>query len=514
MDKSLDSYTRLAVILVLVTVLTIGGLSLFMAKTMRDKTYLIEAESRNISLVNRIQAKTNKLIFALQMFILQPDAEYDRRVRELYNLIAPELHAYITYEKAAEYPEAAEEVKRLEMIDHKLHDIMKIHDELRVGEFHPGQLRRLDQYVASIEQLTTEINELHFTIIDRKIAKANRRLQLIALIYGFCALAGLILFFALYKLYSRSVVTPIKVLAGATRRLAGGERGLRVPVESRTEIGLLYHSFNSMAAQIQANESRLHQFNRELDEQVQQRTAELREAQDELLRLERLATLGQIASSVNHEIKTPLNALSMNLQLLKKDLTQGVEPGATIALLEGEINRISDLLDEFVNYARFAPPRLQPADLNALINSVAEMLDERASRSGVRIKVVLAPELPPLKLDENKMIQALINLGMNAIEALTAGGELTFATLLRDREVRLSIHDSGGGIDPADQARIFEPFFSRKPLGMGFGLAIVQKIIEEHGGRISCTSAPEPGTTFTIQLPLPEPPSLSRSEGP
>jgi signal transduction histidine kinase len=509
MDNSLDSYTRWAVALVLIVVLSIGGLSLFMAKTMRDKIYLIEEESRNVSLVNKIQAKTNKLIFALQMSILQPEARYDRQVMEIHDFIDPKLHAYIAYEKAATYPEAQEEVRLLKKIDDKLHEIMKVHELVQAGDFSLDLLSKLDQYVTSIEELTEEINQLHFTIIDRKIQKADQRLQIIAILYGFFALLGAVVFTLLYKLYSRHVVSPIKNLAGATRQLASGDLATRLPVESRTEIGLLYHSFNRMAHQIQENQARLHSFNQELEEKVRERTAELENAQEEMLRLERLATLGQVATSVNHEIKTPLNALSMNLQLLKREKTKlcggpDRDPAAmdaTIALLDGEINRISQILDEFVNYARFAPALPEPRDLNRIVAGVVELLSERAAKVQVRIESELAPGLPPVPLDENKIIQALINLGMNALEAMPDGGVLHFRTGRQEQNILLEIRDTGSGIAASDLPRIFDPFFSRKPLGLGFGLAIVQKIVEDHGGRITCHSELQQGTTFTIQLP-------------
>lgn len=521
MDKSLDAYTRLAVTMILVVILVIGGLSLFMAKAMRDKVHLIETESRNISLVNQIQAKTNKLIFALQMFILQPEEEYHRRVMDFHGNITPSLHDYIAYEKTATHPEAREEVRLLQEIDQKLFEIMRIHEAVRAGELRPQQLDRLDRYVASIEELTGEINRLHFEIIARKIKKSDQRLLVITALYVTFSLLGLVLFFLLYKLYSRNVVNPIKILAGATRQLAAGDLGIRMPSRSRTEIGLLYRSFNQMAAKIQGDENRLQGFNRELEAKVRERTAELESAHNELLRLERLATLGQIATSVNHEIKTPLNALSLNLQLLKREKSKLAGEtamarqldgmGELINLLDGEINRISEILDEFVNYARFAPPKPASRELNPIVAGVVELLGQRAAKSEVRIATDLAPDLPPILLDENKLIQALINLGMNAIAATPPGGQLKFTTARRDHEIILAVTDTGSGIATEDLPRIFDPFFSRKPLGLGFGLAIVQKIIEDHGGRISCDSKEQEGTTFEIRLPISTPPAHGHS---
>jgi len=204
--------------------------------------------------------------------------------------------------------------------------------------------------------------------------------------------------------------------------------------------------------------------------------------------------------------------LSLNLQLLKREKSklraecpagQGPDPmDELISLLSGEINRISEILDDFVNYARFAKPKLESKKINQVVAGVVELLGQRAEKSDIRITSDLAPELPPIMLDENKLIQALINLGMNAFAATPAGGELKFSTFRQGHEIILAVSDTGSGIAPADLSRIFEPFFSRKPLGMGFGLAIVQKIAEDHGGRISCRSKEQEGTIFEISLPI------------
>jgi signal transduction histidine kinase len=302
----------------------------------------------------------------------------------------------------------------------------------------------------------------------------------------------------------------------ATQELAAGNPGRPLPTESMTEIGLLCESFNRMAQTIQTNEAKLLRFNQELEQKVGERTRELEEAcvflkkvQDELMRLERLATIGQIATSVNHEIKTPLNSLSMNLQLLsreKKRCCNGCDIATSrideaILLIAQEVARISDILDEFVRYARFAPPVLRPSDLNAIVRNVVDLLSERAEAARVCFRLSLTEGLPSLLLDENKMIQALINLCLNAIQAMPDGGEITMETRAAADGVILIVADTGPGIGPADRERIFQPFFTTKAMGLGFGLPIVQKIVEDHAGRITCQNGTSLGACFELWLP-------------
>jgi signal transduction histidine kinase len=226
--------------------------------------------------------------------------------------------------------------------------------------------------------------------------------------------------------------------------------------------------------------------------------------------MEKIAALGQIAASVNHEIKTPLNSLYLNLQLLtrkinklKTDDDKGKDDLLYVTtVIDGEIQRISEILEEFVQYARFAPPELKPDDLNLVIRQLLEMIGENAEKAGVRLQPELSPADLPVMIDRKKLTQALLNLTVNAIQAMPDGGTLTIRTGHEpDGRIVAIVTDTGTGIAEPDLARIFEPFFTKKEKGMGFGLAIVRRIIEDHHGTITCRSRLGEFTEFTITLP-------------
>jgi signal transduction histidine kinase len=251
---------------------------------------------------------------------------------------------------------------------------------------------------------------------------------------------------------------------------------------------------------------------------LREANASLRQTQSELVRMEKIAALGQIAASVNHEIKTPLNSLYLNLQLLTRrinKLQNGDEKNRAellqvTSVIDNEILRISEILEEFVQYARFAPPDLKPDDLNQVLGQLREMIGENAEKAGVRVELALAGESLPVLIDRKKITQALLNLAVNAIQAMPAGGRLNIRSGI-DPEGRVvtSVTDTGTGIGEEDLTRIFEPFFTKKEKGMGFGLAIVRRIIEDHHGTITCRSRVGEFTEFTITLP-----SVSKQSAP
>ena len=235
--------------------------------------------------------------------------------------------------------------------------------------------------------------------------------------------------------------------------------------------------------------------------------------------MEKIAALGQIAASVNHEIKTPLNSLYLNLQLLTRKINKletGDDKGKNGLLnvtmvIDDEIQRISEILEEFVQYARFAPPDLKPDDLNGVIRQLLEMIGENAEKAGVRVHPELSEGNLSAMIDRKKLTQALLNLAVNAIQAMPDGGDLTIRTG-RDPQGRIvtTVTDTGSGISEPDLARIFEPFFTKKEKGMGFGLAIVRTNhrrpprhhhLPEPGGRVHRVHhhpAAGPGSTSTL----------------
>ena len=524
MQHSLDRYIFTAFALFFAGVLAIGGASLFMVQRMMVKTYAIEGESRNVDFINHLHNKTYSLILATHHFMVRPEEKYTNLANKLASEIDADIVEYIRHEQASDYPEAEEEIVLLQQLREHLAALRLSIEEIgnpanRARPDTPEAMafwdEMLDRHAFDIQTQIKAINLRHFDIIARKVEKSKQRQTTIVTLYLLFSALGVILLYLAYRLHSRHVVTPLKTLAGAAGRISEGDLKVRVQSGSHTEIGVLFTAFNHMVERLQAHEERLVDFSHELENKVEERTRELqsaydalRQAQDEAMRFEKLAMLGQIAASVNHEIRTPLNALYMNLQLIRRafDACSGQCPARgdiadRIGVIDREVQRIGDMLEEFVRYARFAPPSFGEVDVNLTIRHVADMLNERAARSHVALRLTLTDSAPPIQADADKLVQALVNLCINAIHAMPQGGTLNLNTTPNDDGIEIVVADTGMGVAEADREKIFLPFFTNKESGLGFGLSIVQRIVEDHGGRITCESNLGEGTRFIVWLP-------------
>ncbi|RIK76130.1 MAG: ATPase [Planctomycetota bacterium] len=218
--------------------------------------------------------------------------------------------------------------------------------------------------------------------------------------------------------------------------------------------------------------------------------------------------MARLAGALAHEIKNPLSTIRLNMELLAEDLEELQSPTQHRALrrvevMKRECQRLQDLLDEFLNFAKVRRLNLQPTDLNAEINDILDFFAPEAQAAGVEIVRYLDADLPRVLLDSESFRSALINLLLNAKQAMPEGGQLVVRTIATADTVILHLIDSGVGIDDHTAAHMFEAFYSTKPGGSGLGLPITAKIIEAHGGRIHVQSDVGHGTQFTIELPIP-----------
>ncbi len=238
---------------------------------------------------------------------------------------------------------------------------------------------------------------------------------------------------------------------------------------------------------------------------------ERRQAQDEKERLqqqlwhaERLATVGQLAAGVAHELNQPLGSIMGFAQLAQK--TPGLPAGAAadLARIVSASVHARDIIRQLMTFARQTPPAMGPVNLAALAAETLAFFEGRAAESGVRIEKRLAPDLPEIRADAAQIKQVLVNLIVNAFQAMSAGGELTVEAYRTGEDVRLSVADTGTGISPEIRDRIFLPFFTTKDVnqGTGLGLAVVHGIVTAHGGTIMVQSEPGRGARFEIRLPV------------
>lgn len=219
--------------------------------------------------------------------------------------------------------------------------------------------------------------------------------------------------------------------------------------------------------------------------------------------------IAQLAGGLAHEIKNPLSTIRLNMELLAEDFADVVGPKERralqkIQLVEKECQRLQDLLEDFLKFARVRQVKLEPSDLNQVIEGVLAFYEPQAREAGVEIICYLDPELPTVMLDRESIHGALLNLVINAQQAMPGGGQLVVRTSSKGGRVAVQLIDTGCGMDDKTASRIFEAFFSTKPGGSGLGLPTAGKIIEAHGGTITIQSELGRGTQVTIELPVPQ----------
>jgi len=224
---------------------------------------------------------------------------------------------------------------------------------------------------------------------------------------------------------------------------------------------------------------------------------------------EQYVELAELAGGFIHEIKNHLSTLGLNLQLLAEDFGEAQSQRERRALerivrLQSECGRLVQVSNDFLRFARVSDLNRQPVQLDAVIEAMVDFFTPTARQANIEIRSFIPADLPALPLDRDLFQQALLNLMLNAEQAMPGGGELTIQAVADPAggAVELSLIDTGKGMSPEVAAKVFRPFFTTRPGGSGLGLPTVKKIVEAHGGTIAVQSEVDRGTKFTIRLPV------------
>ena len=244
-------------------------------------------------------------------------------------------------------------------------------------------------------------------------------------------------------------------------------------------------------------------FSRQMEEKIQKTTDDLSKTEAQLIRSEKLAALGQLAAGIAHEIRNPLTSINILIHSLTENVPSGIPQKEDLKVIEEEIHRINEIVDQFLRFAKPAPPLLKKADVISIFEETLQLLRPQIEKQGIVIQKEFQP-LPPILMDREQMKQVILNLLLNAVQAMPKGGHLSVKGHIPkgDRWIKLSIQDSGVGISGEDINKLFDPFFSAKEGGMGLGLSIAHRIIDQHHGKIEVESTPGEGTLFTVWLPI------------
>jgi len=220
-----------------------------------------------------------------------------------------------------------------------------------------------------------------------------------------------------------------------------------------------------------------------------------------------MAYVGELASGLAHEIRNPLSSMNMNLQLLAEDLKAPTPPSHAelldrVRTIQREVRRLSDILDDFLRFARKPELALAEEDISVVVDEVLEFMSPQSLMSHIRLFKNYEPDIPPCRVDRDALKQALLNVLLNAEEAMPEGGDL-IVSIARDKGfVRVDVTDTGGGITPEVLEHMFDAYYSTKRNGSGLGLPTSKRIMEEHGGRMNVESEPGKGTRVSIFVPI------------
>ncbi|WP_143195619.1 ATP-binding protein [Archangium sp. Cb G35] len=342
-------------------------------------------------------------------------------------------------------------------------------------------------------------------VVGRKASAAFAPAEHVRRSTFFWALMALAATGVLGFVLARGVSQPVARLSEGVAALAEGRYGERVPEEGRDELGLLARSFNHMAGELQRRDAELRRWSEELQQRVDERTRQLREAQDQIARTRRMAALGSLSAGIAHELNNPLTGILGLLSLSCEEVPASSPVGQSLTMALEQARRMAGIIRELGQMAEQeragAGRPLDPAQpVRAALHEVREELQSR----GVTLSCELGEQMPRVLGHADQLQKVVTNLLQNALTAMPSGGTLSVGLAAVEGDaVCLSVKDTGKGIPETMRERIFDPFFTTKdePGRVGLGLSVAHRIVEAHHGRIRVESDAGQGTTITIILP-------------
>ncbi len=301
---------------------------------------------------------------------------------------------------------------------------------------------------------------------------------------------------ALSLLFTSQVNRPIRKLVQTMERAEKGDMSSRADLPRRDELGSLGRSLNSMIGQLDISQKEVEKYHTE-----------------QLIRAERLASIGELAASVAHEIKNPLAGISGAIQVLAEDFPPDDPRRHITDQVLQQSERMDKTIRDLLHYAQPLPSALSLVDINEILDRSLFITLPNPDQGNIRVHKQCQTGIPRVTWDSKHLEQVLINLILNALQAMPRGGDLTLRTALRDgraaggggedRTIEVEVEDTGPGIPPEIREKIFSPFYTTRTRGTGLGLSITRKILEQHGGSISFSSREGQGTTFRVRIPIP-----------
>ncbi len=350
-----------------------------------------------------------------------------------------------------------------------------------------SELQRLEGRIHNKTRELASYQQRNVEVIARGLERGSNELARFSLMF---LIAAVVVGLAVI-IFTGLTLSSIRRLPIVAQRLAAGDYAARIPETGPTEVEDLAREFNQMASALEGRER-------------------------ELVRSERLATVGKMAAMITHEVRNPLSAIGLNSELLEEELGElgdgAAEARGLCKAINTEIDRLTEITETYLQFARLPQPRLHAEDLGELASQVVRFLGEEMSSNGIDLSIDVEEGLPSVEVDHAQIKQGLLNLIRNGAEALAETKQPRLRVRVTsspdDKSVVMEVSDNGPGI-PADVLpRLFEAFFTTKTSGTGLGLALTQQIVREHSGTLEVFSKLGSGTRFTISLPRVSGPSV------
>ncbi len=360
------------------------------------------------------------------------------------------------------------------------------------------------QSVLGVVDITFSLDEIDRTMRAHMV-------NMIVISIGFILLVSISVGWLLHRL----IYVPLRDLENGAKKLAAGDFDHPIPVRGDDEFGSLALSTNQMMGALKKSRGELQEWVQTLEHKVKERTQELQLAEAEVARGEKLASIGKLAAGIAHELNNPLTGVLTFTSLLRKKMPEGSQDAEDLDLVIRETKRCASIIRRLLDFAREKAPEKKLADLNQIVRETVQFVERSAALQQIDIAMELDPGLPQLLVDADLIKQVVMNILVNAQQAIEERGHILVRSRLHAGKrlsafgnepvpaVEIAITDNGCGIPEANMHRIFDPFFTSKEVGKGtgLGLSVSYGIVKSHGGEIEVESKVGEGTTFRIYLP-------------
>lgn len=364
------------------------------------------------------------------------------------------------------------------------------------------------QSVLGVLDITYSLDEINRTMLMQMIG-------IVAISLNFILIVSI----SVGVLLNRLIYVRLKDLGQGAKKLSSGDLDHRIPVRGNDEFGRMAGSFNLMTEALQKSREELQEWVQTLEQKVEKRTQELRAAEAEVAQGEKLASVGILSAGIAHELNNPLTGVLTFTSLLRKKMPEGSQDAEDLDLVIHETKRCASIIRRLLDFGREKVPEKRFANINQLIEDTARFVERPASLQQIEINMDLDSDLPLVWIDADLIKQVIMNMLINAQQAIEGKGSITIQTrrytgksspkpgVEPEPTVEIAIIDTGCGIPEPNLQRIFDPFFTSKEVGKGtgLGLSVSFGIIRAHGGAIKVESVVGDGTTFRIQLPIQPP---------